>query len=106
MKIEEHNQLKSNDPRLIFKWRWGQFGAGSQVSKAGLSNTLWQFEAIAWGGDNLSYEARISYCGDHIRSHRDFATRIEAQIDAEKLLFDFIDETKRYLNHPPNGVRR
>ena len=63
-----------------------------QVSQS-LSIKNWKLSATQWGSaENVRYEARIVYSSNHIASKDDFETRIDAQIGAEKLLIDWINQ--------------
>ena len=106
------DDLLSEDTRLQYKWEWSRSASrynSKQLEKwthfqcsESKSVSKWRLGAIQWGNsDNVRYEARIEYIGDHIASSRgnDFKTRIEAQIGAEKMLRDWITtEYKKIIN--------
>ena len=107
------DELSSNDKRLKYKWEWCR--VASQVSKEEIKKWThfqtskcnfngWELQAILWGsGEGVRYESTIYYRGEHILSSREneeefFKTRLEAQIDAEKLLKNWITtEYKRII---------
>lgn len=96
------DDILSKDKRLQHHWVWSRSASEYnseqlkkwthfQISKSKVYD--WTLEAIQWGsGEKVRYEARIGYQDNHIANSRgkDFKTRIEAQIAAEKLLKNWI----------------
>ena len=99
---EHGDDILKKDERLKHHWVWSRIASGytkEQLKKwthfqvSGSRVYDWTLSAIQWGsGEKVRYEARIEYIGNHIACSRggDYKTRIEAQIAAEKLLYDWI----------------
>lgn len=105
---QKGDDLLSKDKRLRYKWEWSRIASGIdeeelkkwthfQCSQCKVGN--WHLRAIQWGhGEDVSYEAEISYNNSDIISQREFKTRLEAEIGAEKLLYGWLEtECQRIL---------
>lgn len=99
------DDLKSKDPRLIYRWRWIRVASGFgenelkiwthfQGSCCKVGN--WQLAAIQWSkgkeGDwGVWYESSVSWGFESIvKLEERHETRLDAQIGAEALLEEFI----------------
>lgn len=102
------DSLLSRDCRLKYTWKWNRCASGVskqqlkewayfQTSKCVIGS--WRLEATQWGdGDTTTYEANVQHIGDYIVRKSGFKTRIDAQIGAEKLFLNWIEEQyKRYV---------
>jgi len=95
------DDLLSLDPRLKYKWQWSRMA--TQVPEEELKKWThfqcsicyigeWRLGSTQWGGDEISYEATVSYKGNRLASEDGFNSRIEAQIGAEKLAKEVLEE--------------
>jgi len=100
------DDLLSKDRRLKYSWQWSRVAARIpkeeirkwthfQVSEAYVGD--WEINATQWGAEPVYYTASIRYRSNYIKSvgkdrETGFITRIDAQIAAEKLLVDWIQE--------------
>ena len=100
------DDLLSNDPRLKYEWKWVRIAADEpeEVLKkwthfqcSGCRFGKWKLEVTQWDGKNITYEASASYNGEPITSKEGFDTRLEAQIGAEKMLAEWIQEQYHQL---------
>ena len=110
----EGDDLSSEDSRLKYEWKWSRGGSGIsnkelekwthfQISYTEIDG--WELEAIQWsrGYDNINesqtvcYEAVINFNHNKIASINEFPTRISAEIEAEKLLHDWIEQQHKKI---------
>jgi len=105
---EPGDDLNTKDTRLEYRWKWSRVASRVpeeeikkwthfQCSKATVGSwTLWSTQ---WNsGSDVNYEASIRYRDEHIARLGDFKTRLDAQIAAEKLLVDWINEQKELIS--------
>lgn len=109
------DDLCKDNPKLKYNWDWCRIASGYnqrqleswthfQSSEAHIGS--WICEAVQWGGDIITYEARIAYVGDTIASTKDdIKTRLEAQVIAEQLLIDWITEEYQSIVKEMEGNR-
>lgn len=101
------DDLCSADNRLKLKWKWSRIATGAskwelktwthfQCSIAELGS--WTLEATQWGDDaECRYEPSIMYLGDTVAKGKEVKTRLEAQINAEQLLINWITEQNKQI---------
>ena len=104
---EKGDNLCSKDKHLKYKWQWSRIA--SQRTREQTKNWThfqcsesevgeWELGATLWGsGENVRYEATISFKGNQIESKDDFGTRLYAQIGAERLLEDWIQKQYKII---------
>lgn len=114
------DNLCKNNKKLKLTWEWSRVASGYstkelrswthfQCSKSSLDD--WVLESIQWGSDEwVNYEARIQYMSNLIASSEGHKTRLEAQIAAEKLLLEWVNQQREIveqaLKEQPNDEHK
>lgn len=82
------DKLFKTHKNLRCKWRWADIMHTPNSSQVSLAEVYdWELQAIHWHDE---YKAEVRYNDKHIISKGGLKTRLETQIQAEKLLFEWL----------------